>query len=161
MAYVSQKHRWNASHLEQVWQILRQPQLSIAAHVVRAKARLMLHLVEQLRLQINAIEDYKRAIEQVFAALPAASWAQSLPGGKSGTTLPTLWAELGDAVGRWHSFRHLQAQAGTTQVTRASGKFKQVHFRFACNKVMRYAINWMAQLSLQHLKRQIDATNST
>ena len=80
--------------------------------------------------------------------MPAAKFVKTLPGGKSGTTVPMLWAELGDAKSRWESFRHLQAEAGGVPVTKASGKSRVVQFRFACNKLLRYASYWFSFNSL-------------
>lgn len=145
----ARSHRLNAARTAQLWDLLHSPQIAIPHHVVRARSRMMLVLVAQLQTQAAAIKTYKREIEQAFADLPSSQWAMSLPGGKSGTILPTLLAELGDAPERWTSFRHLQAQAGTTPVTQKSGKYERVQFRYACNKVMRYAINWIAMISLR------------
>jgi len=81
--------------------------------------------------------------------MPAAQWARTLPIGKHGITAPTLWARLGDAPGRWESFRHLQAHAGAVPVTKRSGKQQRViQFRFACDKALRYVIDHVAFLSL-------------
>jgi hypothetical protein len=73
---------------------------------------LMQSLVEQLTPVVVAVTQYRTAIDDFFARMPAAQWARTLPIGKHGITAPTLWARLGDAPGRWESFRHLQAQAG-------------------------------------------------
>jgi transposase len=81
--------------------------------------------------------------------MPAAAWARTLPVGEHGVTVPTLWARLGDAPGRWQSFRHLQAHAGMVPVTVRSGKQVVVAFRFACDKQLRYAVDQVAWLSLQ------------
>ena len=78
----------------------------------------------------------------------AAELVRELPGGKSGTALPILWAELGDAQQRWESFQHLQAQAGSVPVTKASGKSRTVQFRFSSNKILRYAVHHLAFVSL-------------
>jgi len=75
-----------------------------------------------------------------FASMPAAECATSLPGGRSGTTVPQLYAELGDAAGRWQTFRHLQGHAGSVPVTDRSGKQVSVQFRFACNMHLRQAV---------------------
>jgi hypothetical protein len=80
--------------------------------------------------------------------MPAAKLVGTLPGGKSGTIVAMLWAELGDAKSRWESFRHLQAEAGAVPVTKASGKSRSVQFRFSCNKHLRYAAYWLAFISL-------------
>jgi transposase len=74
--------------------------------------------------------------------MPAAEIAKTLPDAKSGTTVATIWAELGDAQNRWNSFRHLQAEAGAVPVTKSSGKTRVVQFRFACNKHLRQAMYW-------------------
>jgi transposase len=60
-----------------------------------------------------------------------------------------VWAELGDAAGRWESARHLQAHAGAIPVTKQSGKARSVGFRFACNKHLRAAMQQFAFLSLR------------
>ena len=96
-----------------------------------------------------AVAQYRKAIDDFFASMPAAQWARTLPIGKHGITAPTLWARLGDAPGRWESFRHLQAQAGTVPVTKRSGKQQRVvQFRFACDKALRYVVDQVAFLSL-------------
>ena len=128
--------------------MLQRPQLPVPAHVVRAKARLMQSLVAQLTLVMEVVGAYREAIEDFFAQIPAAQWIRTLPIGDHGITAPTLWARLGDAPGRWESFRHLQAQAGTVPVTIRSGKQQVVRFRFACDKSLRYIIDHVAFLSL-------------
>ena len=142
-------HSLNKVHPEEFWEVLRKPQLPIPAHVVRAKSRLVRVLVEQLEVTVSAVAKYREVVEHFFAAMPAAELTETLPGGKSGTTVPTLWAELGDAEGRWKSFKHLQAQAGAVPVTEQSGRSQVVHFRFACNKRLRYAVDWLAFISLR------------
>src|SRR3989442_6374195 len=69
--------------------------------------------------------------------------------GANGIAVSTLGTRLGDAPGRWESFRHLQAQAGTVPVTIRSGKQQVVRFRFACDKSWRYVIDHVAFLSLR------------
>lgn len=145
----AQGHRLGRARTTELWAALKRPQLPVPAHVVRAKARLVRVLLEQLGATVRAVEEYREAVEDFFAALPAAEWAGTLPGGQSGTTLPTLWAELGDAPGRWQSFRHLQAQAGAVPVTERSGRSQLIRFRFACNTHLRYAVTWLAFLSLR------------
>jgi transposase len=109
----------------------------------------MRSLVEQLTLVVEAVAEYRKAIEDFFASIPTAQWVRTLPIGEHGITAPTLWARLGDAPGRWESFRHLQAQAGAVPVTKRSGKQQRVvQFRYACDKALRYVIDHVAFLSL-------------
>ena len=89
-------------------------------------------------------------VEDFFAQLPAAEWAASLPGGRSGTTVPAVWAELGDAQGRWESAQHLQGHAGAVPVTETGGTSRVVRYRFACNRHLRAAAHQLAFVSLRH-----------
>jgi transposase len=143
-------HRLSEARTRALWADLQQPQLPVPAHVVRAKARMMRSLVGQLTPVVAAVAEYRRAIEDFFATIPTAQWARTLPIGEHGITAPTLWARLGDAPGRWESFRHLQAQAGAVPVTKRSGKQQRVvQFRHACDKALRYVVEHVAFLSLR------------
>jgi transposase len=142
--------RLSASRTDELWTALQAPQLPVPAHVVRAKARLMQTLVAALEPVVGAVTSYRQAIDDFFAGMPAAATARTLPVGKQGLLVPTLWARLGDAPGRWQSFRHLQAQAGSVPVTERSGKQRAVHFRYACDKTLRYVLDHVAFRSLQH-----------
>jgi len=146
--FAKRDHHLGEAHCKELWEKLNQPQLGIPEHVVRAKAQLLLVLVAELKALAQAVQSYSEEVQRFFASMPAAKLAQTLPGGKSGTTVAMLWAELGDAKSRWESFRHLQAEAGGVPVTRSSGKSHAVVFRYACNKLMRYASYWLAFNSL-------------
>lgn len=147
--------RWaKAQHLSgsrtaELWTALQAPQLPVPAHVVRAKARLMQALVAALEPVVTAVASYRQEIDDFFADMPAAATARTLPVGKHGVLVPTLWARLGDAPGRWESFRHLQAHSGSVPVTESSGRQRYVHFRYACDKTLRYVLDHLAFRSLQ------------
>ena len=146
--FAKREHRLGEQRCKELWEKLSQPQLKIPEHVVRTKAQLLLVLVIQLRSLAEAVKNYSDRVESFFASMPAAKFVKTLPGAKSGTTVPMLWAELGDAKSRWQSFRHLQAEAGGVPVTKASGKSRVIQFRFACNKLLRYASYWLSFNSL-------------
>ena len=141
-------HRFTEDDTEELWKTLKAAQLPVPQHVVRAKAKLVAVLVDELELLVKATSRYAAEIQRFFASMPAAKLVSGLPGAKTGTTLASLWAELGDAPGRWQSFRHLQAQAGSVPLTKESGKSRVVHFRFSCNKRLRHAVYWLAFTSL-------------
>lgn len=141
-------HRLRAERTAELWAWLQPPQLAVPAHVVRVNARLLGALLEQLDVTVRTVETYRGAIGDFFASMPAAKWATSLPGAGSGTTIPRLYAELGDAAGRWQTFRQLQAHAGSVPVTDRSGQQAHVRFRFACNAHLREAIQQFAFQSL-------------
>jgi transposase len=148
--FATKQHHLGKQRCEELWEELKKPQLAVPEHVIRAKAQLVEILIEQLRGSIKAVKIYDDRVESFFASTPAAEIAKTLPGAKSGVTVPAIWAELGDALGRWESSRHLQAEAGAVPVTKASGKSRIVQFRFACNKHLRYALYWFAFGSLRH-----------
>lgn len=140
--------RWSAEQRATLWELLQQPQLPVPAHVVRAKARLVGVLVTQLEAAVHAVAVYREAVAEFFGQLPAAAWATTLPAGH-GMLVSTIWAELGDAPGRWTSWQHLQGHAGAVPVTVRSGTHHSVAFRFACNKRLRTAVHQFALCSLQ------------
>jgi transposase len=146
--FATRDHQLSEARANELWEKLNKPQLPIPEHVVRTKAKLLLALVVQLEASVKAVGSYSEEVEDFFADMPAAEIAKRLPGGKSGTTVPRIWAELGDAKSRWQSFRHLQAEGGTVPVTKSSGKSRVVQFRFACNKHLRHAIYWFSFNSL-------------
>jgi transposase len=148
--FATQEHHLSKDRCEALWHKLTPAQLAVPEYVVRAKAQWSEVLIDQLRAAIKAVKSYNHKVESFFASSPAAQIAKTLPGGKSGTLLAGIWAELGDAAGRWESFRHLQAEAGVVPVTKESGKSRVVHFRFACNKHLRYALYWFSFVSLNH-----------
>ena len=141
-------HRLSAERADELWTMLQRPQLAVLPHVIRVNARLMQALLEQLDVTMQNVQQYRQAIADFFGSMPVAKWATSLPGGQSGTTVPALYAELGDAPGRWQSFRHLQGHAGSVPVTDRSGKQVIVKFRFACNMHLRQAAQQFAWQSL-------------
>ena len=110
--FAKREHHLGEVRCKELWDKLNQPQLGIPEHVGRAKAQLLLVLVAPLKALAQAVESYSEKVQSFFVSMPAAKLAQTLPGGKSGTTVAMLWAELGDAKSRWQSFHHLQAEAG-------------------------------------------------
>jgi len=143
-------HRLSAARAAELWPVIAGAQLPVPAHVVRVKARRLAVLLEQLAVTGRAVVAYREAVEGFFARLPSARWAATLPGGRSGTTVPAVWAELGDAQGRWQTAQHLQGHAGMVPVTARSGKAHVVLFRFACNTHLRAAVQQLAFVSLRH-----------
>lgn len=142
-------HRLSPARRAEQWRLLQRPALPIPAGVTRAKARLLGALLRQLTVTLSSVDEYRAEVDRFFATLPAAEWARTLPAGRTGITLPTLWAELGDAPERWQSWQHLQATAGAVPITTQSGQHRAVAFRFACNTALRAAAHQLAFLSLR------------
>lgn len=146
----ARRQHLSAARIATLWGLLQRPQLGVPAHVVRGKARQLQVRLAQLRVTGEGVDAYRQAVQDFFAALPMAKVATTLPAGRSGTTVPALWAELGDAPGRWTTVAHLQGHAGVVPVTEQSGQRCTIKFRFACNHQLRAAVHQFAWHSLRH-----------
>ena len=111
-----------------------------------AKSMLAVALAGQLRVLEGHLDKFRDRIEKLFAKHPDHDLFGSLPG--AGDKLaPRLLAELGDNRERFDSHEALQCHAGTAPVSYQSGYFKKVHFRRACQKVLRHTVHLWANLS--------------
>ena len=137
--FAKREHHLGEARCKELWEKLNQPQLGIPDTWSEPRRNCFWCSSLSLRPWLRRWRATARR-SKVFSPLcRRLSLSQTLPGGKSGTIVPMLWAELGDAKSRWQSFRHLQAEAGGVPVTKSSGKSHVVLFRYACNKLMRYA----------------------
>jgi len=114
--------------------------------VTSAKSRLALAVVAQLKAVEKHLVAYRKAIETLFAQHPDRDIFGSLPGA-GGKIAPRLSSEIGMIRERFIDPQALQAYAGTAPVTRQSGKSRYVLFRRSCNKHLRAAVNFLADLS--------------
>ena len=114
--------------------------------VTSAKSRLALALVAQLKTVQKHLVQYREAIEALFARHPDRDIFGSLPGIAS-KVASRLSAEIGSIRERFDDAQALQTYAGTAPVTRQSGKRRYVKFRQSCNKHLRSAVNFLADLS--------------
>jgi transposase len=116
--------------------------------VTNAKSRLAVAIVAQLRALEIQLDQYRQAIEALFANHPDFDIFDSLPG--IGPKLgPRLASEIGQDRGRFETFQSLQCLSGTAPVTLKSGKSRWVKFRRACNKHLRTAVHLWAGLSMK------------
>ncbi|WP_420753439.1 IS110 family transposase [Rhodococcus sp. O3] len=107
---------------------LRQPAPIEAAYaiVVAGQARTLAHLAGQ-------IEEMEQAVRRSFRQHPAAEIVRSCPG--LGNVLGArVLAEFGDDPLRYRNAKARKNYAGTSPITRASGKKKTVLARYARNK---------------------------
>ena len=128
---------------------LREPQLNVAAPVadayaaaVTAHARLMITLNEQ----IDALEGQ---VKTHFLAHPDAEIYLSMPGIGEITGARVL-AEFGDDPTRYTSAKARKNYAGTSPITRASGKSHSVQARFVRNNRLADALQRQAFCALQN-----------
>lgn len=152
------KRKWeNFLHAHKLWRPeTAQTRLEIFARadqlanpseaVTRAKSLLAVSLAKQLVTLQAQLEEYRRLIQQRFDEHPDHDLFDSLPG-IGNKTKARLLGELGTDKQRFASDDALRAYAGSAPVTEQSGKVRVVHMRYACNKWLRNAMHWLADLS--------------
>ena len=114
--------------------------------VTRAKSLLAVTTAKQLCLLQSQLDEYRRRIAKLFDDHPDHDCFGSLPG--AGAKLaPRLLSELGANRQVFASAQALQNYAGTSPVTRQSGRSRAVAMRRACNKGLRATIHLWANLS--------------
>jgi transposase len=98
---------------------------------------------EQLRMLNTHLRGYNRRLEDLLARHPDTAIFTSFPG-IGPVIAATLISEMGENRDRFPAPGALLAEAGLAPVTRASGRTRQVRFRYAANRRMRHAIDWWA-----------------
>jgi transposase len=106
----------------------------------------VLALVAVLRTLGETRKDLDRSVTAHLGEHPDAAIFTSLP--RSGQiNAAQVLAEWGDSRQAYDSPDAVAALAGLTPVTKASGKYHAVHFRWACNKRFRKAMTTFADNS--------------
>jgi transposase len=126
---------------------LRQaPSGSTGTAVTEALADAVAALVGVLTALNTAIKNLDRSVATRLEEHPDGKIFASLP--RSGQiNAAQMLAEWGDCRQAYDGPDSIAALAGCTPVTKASGKHKAVHFRWACNKRFRKAITTFADNS--------------
>ncbi|MFI0772717.1 IS110 family transposase [Streptomyces sp. NPDC021218] len=114
-----------------------------------ALGRQMLALLLQLEAACTAADDLAKAVEEAFPQHPAAEILLSFPG--LGIQLAArILAEIGDDHTRFADARGLKAYAGSSPVTRASGKKSSITRRWVKNDRLNHAGYLWAFAALRH-----------
>jgi transposase len=123
--------------------------LTTDAGVIAPTALLVQALVSQLRVTLQAIDDFDEAIAQRAQSHPDFPLFNSLPG--AGAVLaPRLLAAFGEQRDRYTSADELQKYAGIAPVTERSGNKSWVHWRLQCPTFLRQTfVEWAAE-SIRH-----------
>ncbi len=98
---------------------------------------------EELRMHSAHLRAFDKHIDQLLEAHPDAPIFLSFPG-IGPVVAATLIAEMGEDRRRFPDAAVLLAEAGLAPVTKASGRTRQVRFRYAANRRMRHVIDWWA-----------------
>lgn len=116
-----------------------------------AKSLLAVSLVDVLTTLEKQLKTFRKRIEDLFAQHPDADIFSSLPG-PGAKVASRLLAEIGDDRSRFSSAEALQCYGGTAPAnhqTGRRGKNPNARMRRACNKDLRAAMHWFADLSIQ------------
>jgi len=98
---------------------------------------------EELRMHSDHLRTFDKKINQLLDVHPDAPIFLSFPG-IGPIVAATLIAEMGDDRSRFPEAAVLLAETGLAPVTKASGRTRQVRFRYAANRRMRHVIDWWA-----------------
>jgi transposase len=123
--------------------------LTTDAGVIAPTTRLVQALVSQLRVTLQAIDDFDEAIAPRAQSHPDCPLLNSLPG--AGAVLaPRLLAAFGEQRDRYTSAEELPKYAGIAPVTERSGNKSWVHWRLQCPTFLRQTfVEWAAE-SIRH-----------
>ncbi|MGO1592410.1 MAG: IS110 family transposase [Ancrocorticia sp.] len=126
---------------EVLLQRLREHSLSASPGTTRGKAFAAVRFAEELQLLNQHVRDFDKEIRVLLNAHPDTPIFTGFPG-LGPVTAATLLAGMGEDRARYPTAAALLAETGLAPVTRASGRTRQVRFRYAANKRMRHAIDW-------------------
>src|SRR5215468_4298520 len=113
--------------------------------VITPNVLLVQALVAQLRVTMQAITDFDKAIAQRAQDHPDFPLFDALPGAGA-VFAPRLLVAFGEQRERYASAAELQKYAGIAPVTERSGKKSWVHWRLQCPKFLRQTfVEWAAE----------------
>src|SRR6266851_662246 len=123
--------------------------LTTDAGVITPNTLLVQALVAQLRVTLQAIADFDKAIAQRAQDHPDFPLFDALPGAGA-VFAPRLLVAFGEQRERDASAEELQKYAGIAPVTERSGKQSWVHWRWQCPTFLRQTfVEWAAE-SIRH-----------
>jgi transposase len=96
---------------------------------------------EELRMHTDHLRAFDHKIAELLDQHPDASIFLSFTG-IGPVVAAALIAEMGDDRSRFPTVEVLLAETGLAPVTKASGRTRQVRFRYAANRRMRHVIDW-------------------
>jgi len=136
-------HVRSHARIEQRWQAIKKATpLTEDSAVIGPNQLLVLALVDQMRVTLQAIQRFDAEIATVSETLPDYALFRALPA--AGVTLaPRLLAAFGEQRERYASAAEIQKYAGIAPVTESSGKKHWVHWRLQCPTFLRQTfVEW-------------------
>src|SRR2546427_2746493 len=117
--------------------------------VIAPNVLLVQALIAQLRVTLQAIADFDKAIAQHAQDHPDFPLFDALPGAGA-VFAPRLLVAFGEQQERFTSAEELQKYAGIAPVTERRGKKSWVHWRLQCPKFLRHTFVEWAAASTRH-----------
>jgi transposase len=145
--YLHSHKLWRPQTAEQRLEIFaRADKFCGTAAVTRAKSRLAVSTAKVLQSLQKQLEEYRKAIEQLFAQHPDHDLFGSLPG--AGDKLaPRLLSEVGNDRQEYPNPQALQGVAGRAPVSFESGQTRRTKIRWHCNRHLRHAVHLWSDCS--------------
>lgn len=144
--WLSRHHYSFPRRIDGMVNLLKQPVLPVAEHLQESKITLIDYLARSLKMLNAEIAARDKDINDHLDRLPESNWVRSLPG--AGKVLaPSILACLGRDPQRFGSVGEARALMGTAPVTKASGQYRVVHFRWGCWKFARRTLQLFADQS--------------
>jgi transposase len=142
MAGFCRRHGYSGrTHPEVLVERLGPHLLSAGEGTVAGKAFSAGLFTEQLRMLNTHLRAYDRRLDELLERHPDTPIFTSFPG-VGPVVAATLISEIGEDRHRFPAPGALLAEAGLSPITRASGRTRQVRFRYAANRRMRHMIDW-------------------
>jgi len=134
---------------QRFFEAMRLNPIEIDDAVVKAKSLLVTAIVAQLKSVVESLKEYLKVISTLLSKFLDGRRFRSLPGVDI-ILAAKLLVSIGIDRERFSSANELQSFYGTAPYTKSSGEHRSVHFRKACHKVMRAALEQMAFSSLRN-----------
>lgn len=158
LVQATERQRKAFLHLHKLWRsdsapkrlaiFARADQFCGGAVVTRAKSRLAVALCRSLETLQLQLEEYRLAIEKLFAAHPDHDVFGSLPG--VGAKLgPRLLSGIGADRQQYPDVQGLQCVAGSAPVSFQSGQIRRAKIRWHCDRQLRHTVHLWAGCSLK------------
>jgi transposase len=152
MAFFRKHHYTRPNKIEELWTLIQTPALEPDLVICKAGRFRLLALLDQLIPLREHLSLYEKEVKTILDKLPEAKSINSLPG-VGDRLAPELTAALGPkgsgSQSRFQSAEEIMNLSGCVPVTRQSGKWKTVSFRYACVKGLRRTFRDWAFASLE------------
>lgn len=119
--------------------------------IVNTYRLILLACVSELKALLEAVEVFDQEIEAIFAGHPDFAIYNSLPGAGPAIA-PRLAAAFGEDRSKYETATAIQNFSGVAPVTKSSGKWKMVVFRYGAPKFLRQSFIEFARLSMAKSK---------